>query len=649
MSTFKYVAFPVLASALFLASCGDNPTSQPETKAPKTTETEKVAETPVAEPRIVDITDKFTYANYEDVRLTHIDLNLDVDFDDKVLDGVATLDFERVDPEASVLVLDTKDLTINSVKLSDGETTEPVEDYTLADSDPVLGQALRIPLNDNTEQVLIDYTTSPEAEGLQWLSPEQTAGKKMPYLFSQAQAINARTMAPLQDTPAVRMTYSATLRVPAGLRPLMSASQGEETESGEYKFDMPQAIPSYLIAIAVGDIKFKAISEDIGVYSEDYILDDSAEEFSETPKMVEATSELYGPYRWGRYDLIVLPPSFPFGGMENPRLSFMTPTLIAGDKSLTNVVAHELAHSWSGNLVTNATWRDAWLNEGFTSYVENRVMEKLYGERRALMEQSLALQDLKRDIADAERPELTQLKLPADIAHPDDAFSQVAYVKGQYFLMFLESRFGREAFDTFLKSWFDNHAFESVTTETFLNYLDENLRADNPDAVTDAEIEAWVYEPGLPDTAKDPQSDAFEKVQTNSDAWVEGSLSTYDLEGIAADWSTHEWLHFLNGLPDDLASEKYEDLDKAFSLTGTQNAETAFAWYMLAIKTDYEPAYPALEEFLMSVGRGKFIYRLYGALKDNGKTEWAKEVYVKARPGYHPIAQRRIDDILNEG
>lgn len=292
---------------------------------------------------------------------------------------------------------------------------------------------------------------------------------------------------------------------------------------------MPQPIPSYLIAIAVGDIEFKAINDHIGVYAEDYILDASAEEFAETPMMEEANEELYGPYRWGRYDLIVLPPSFPFGGMENPRLSFMTPTLIAGDKSLTNVVAHELAHSWSGNLVTNATWRDAWLNEGFTSYVENRVMEKLYGERRAVMEQSLALEDLKRDIAEAERPELTQLKLPADIAHPDEAFSQVAYVKGQYFLIFLEERFGREAFDPFLKSWFNDHAFESVTTETFLDYMDENLRTDYPDAVTDAEIEAWVYEPGLPDTAKVPQSDAFEMVQTQSDAWVAGDISTFEI------------------------------------------------------------------------------------------------------------------------
>jgi hypothetical protein len=452
-------------------------------------------------------------------------------------------------------------------------------------------------------------------------------------------------MLPVQDTPAVRMTYDASLRVPDGLLPLMSASQDGQDADGNWTFSMPQPIPSYLIAIAVGDIKFKAINETIGVYAEDYILDASAEEFAETPLMEIANTELYGPYRWGRYDLIVLPPSFPFGGMENPRLSFMTPTLIAGDKSLTNVVAHELAHSWSGNLVTNASWRDAWLNEGFTSYVENRVMEELYGADRAVMEQALGLEDLKRDVAGAERPSLTQLKFTDDLSHPDEAFSQVTYVKGQFFLNFLEDRFGRAAFDPFLKSYFNTYAFDSITTEDFLGFMDANLRAQNTEAVTDAEIKEWVYGQGLPATIRNPQSDAFNKVAAAATRWSNGELKAAEL--LTADWSTHEWLHFLNGLPA-LTQAQYKELDDTFTLTGTQNAETAFAWYMQAIKGNYEPAMPALEEFLMTVGRGKFIYRLYGALKDNGQADMANRVFVNAKAGYHPIAQRRISDILAE-
>lgn len=588
--------------------------------------------------------DQFTYANYQEVVVKHAALELDVNFDRKVLDGAVTLRFERIVDRAHLLTLDTKDLLIKAVSIETRDGWVPAN-YTLADADPVLGSSLSIDIGNYAEHVRIIYETSPTAEGLQWLTPAQTAGKKKPYLFSQAQAINARTMLPVQDTPAVRMTYEASLRVPDGLLPLMSASQDGQDKDGNWTFSMPQPIPSYLIAIAVGDIKFKAINDTIGVYAEQYILDASAEEFAETPLMEVANTELYGPYRWGRYDLIVLPPSFPFGGMENPRLSFMTPTLIAGDKSLTNVVAHELAHSWSGNLVTNSNWRDAWLNEGFTSYVENRVMGELYGEGRAVMEQALDMEGLKRAISEAKRPELTHLKLPDDMAHPDDAFTLVAYIKGANFLFFLEDRFGRDAFDPFLKSYFNAYAFDSITTEDFLGFMDVNLRNKYPDAVTDAEIQEWVYGPGLPGTARKPESDAFDTVAAASARWASGEISAADLP--TAKWSTHEWLHFLNGLPE-LTQAQYKVLDNAFNLTGTQNAETAFAWYMQAIKGGYEPAMPALEEFLMSVGRGKFIYRLYGALKDNGQAEMANRVFAKAKAGYHPIAQRRISDILEK-
>ncbi len=635
MTSFRSLAIAGLA-ILLLASCGAKHSKVEDSAAP----VEEVS-------RAADTRDAFTYANYEQVRVKHLALDLDVNFDEKLLSGTATLTLERLDPETDMLVLDTKDLTIMSAQTFHGqERTYPeyAAGHMMGEVHPVLGQKITIPLTPDTDTVIIRYATSPKAEGLQWLAPEQTAGKKHPYLFSQAQAINARTIAPLQDTPAVRMTYSARLRVPEGLLPLMSASQDGRDESGAYTFNMPQPIPSYLLAIAVGDIKFKAINDHIGVYAEDYILEASAEEFSETPLMEAANARLYGPYRWGRYDLIVLPPSFPFGGMENPRLSFMTPTLIAGDKSLTNVVAHELAHSWSGNLVTNATWRDAWLNEGFTSYVENRVMEELYGKDRAVMEQVLSLEDLKRDIAGAERPELTQLKLPDDLAHPDDAFSNVAYVKGQFFLMFLEERFGRDNFDAFLKDYFDHFAFQSITTEDFLAYMKTELQEKYPGKVSAEEIDDWIYKPGLPDTAAEPKSDAFEEVAAQSAAWQNGEIAASDIQ--TADWSTHEWLHFLNGLPEEMNQAQFAELDRAFSLTGTQNAEIAFAWYMKTIKGRYRPADAELDNFLNSVGRGKFIYRLYGALEETGKGEWAREVYARARPGYHPIAQRRIDGVL---
>lgn len=518
--------------------------------------------------------------------------------------------------------------------------------YEIGPDDPVMGSRFAIELPETADKVRITYATSPDAEGIQWLSPEQTAGKEHPFLFTQFQPLYARTMVPLQDTPAVRITYDAHLTTPPELIAVMSARQDESGErDGDYSFRMSQPIPSYLLALAIGDIEFKAINNHIGVYAEDYILDASAAEFEDTPQMEEAIEEFYGPYRWGRYDLIVLPPSFPFGGMENPRLSFMTPTLIAGDKSLTNVVAHELAHSWSGNLVTNSNWRDAWLNEGFTSYVENRTMEALYGPERAVMERSLAKQDLMRDVEEAERPELTALKMPADLAHPDDAFSEVSYAGGMFFLKFLEKRYGRETFDEFLRSYFDKFAFQSITTEDFLVYFEDHLWADHPEVVTKAEIDAWVYQPGFPDTIENPRVEAFDKVENQLNAWLGGG----DVDGLeTSGWTTHEWLHFISALPEEISSEQMSALDGRFNLSTSQNAEIASAWYLKAIPAGYEPAFEPLDAFLMRVGRGKFIYRLYQSLVDNGRGEWAMSVYERARPGYHPIAQRRIDEIFAE-
>lgn len=634
-----FVAASAVAIAFTLAACSRETSPAPEESAAG--EASGTPESPAAaDPRI----DQYTYANYNEVRVTHVGLDLNVLFDEKALDGMATLDFDYIDPDAHRLVLDTNDLTIKSVEARAGGEWAPTT-ISLGEDDPQMGSRLEIALPDGADEVRIAYRTSPEATGLQWLTPEQTAGKTSPYMYSQNEEINARSMAPLQDTPAVRITYSATVHTPKNLIAIMSARQDPDgVRDGEYHFEMPQPIPSYLIAIAVGDIDFKPINDSVGVYAEKADLDSAAAEFEDTPKMVAADSALYGPYRWGRYDMLVLPPSFPYGGMENPRLTFLTPTVIAGDKSLTNVIAHELAHSWSGNLVTNATWRDAWLNEGVTSYVENRVMEALYGAERATMERALDLEDLQRAIAEAKRPEMTQLKLPADMESPDDAFSQIAYVKGAFFLKFLETRFGRDVFDPFLKQYFDNFAFKSVTTEDFETYLNDTLVAAHPGVVTPEEIHAWLYEPGLPDSAETPVSDAFEKIAAKESDWLAGKIAAADIDTSA--WTTHEWLYFLNALPDDVAAQQLAELDAAFDLTASGNAEIAFAWYMKAIKAGYEPVFPALRNFLLRVGRGKFIYRLYGALADNGRKDWALDVYKEARPGYHPIAQRRIDEIL---
>lgn len=587
--------------------------------------------------------DPFTYANYDAVRVSDLSLDVTVNFDDKVLDGAAILTIDRLDPAATALVLDTNDLNIRAVEAGDGAAWSPAP-FTLGPDDPVLGSKLEITLPEGATAVKVVYRTSPAAEALQWVAPEQTAGKTRPFMYSQNQAINARAMAPVQDTPAVRMTYSAIVRTPTDLRAVMSAENDMGPTDGDYSFRMPQPVPAYLLAIAAGDIAFRPLSETIGVYAEPGVVAAAAAEFADTPAMERAASALYGPYRWGRYDLLILPPSFPFGGMENPRLSYMTPTLIAGDKSLTGVVAHELAHSWSGNLVTNATWSDAWLNEGVTSYVENRVMEAVYGRERAMMEQALSLASLREEIADQEEPALTQLRLPMALDHPDDAFSDVAYVKGEFFLRFLEERYGRDAFDPFLKAWFETHAFKAATTDDFRAFLEDRLIRANPAAVSAAEIDEWMNAPGLPASASTPKAAAFEKVDAARTAWLDGAAPAPAIKTAA--WTAQEWLRFINGLPAETSAERLGELDLAFDLTASRNAEIAFAWQMKAIAAGYAPAMPAVESFLTRVGRGKFIYPLYRALKDNGDLAAAERIFAKAKPGYHPIAQRRVAEIL---
>lgn len=640
-----------------LVACGASDGEAAEVAAVETAPEEAPAPTPTAGDATVrpwidgpfDRVDAFTYANVDEVRVAHADLDLNVDFAAKTLAGVARLRLDYVDPAARQVLLDTNDLNVERVEASaDGETWAATG-FVLGADDPTLGSKLTIDLPEGAQEVRISYSTSPDAAGLQWLSPAQTSGDD-PYVYSQAQPIHARSMAPLQDTPAVRMTFKARLTTSPDLMAVMAASQDPDgARDGEYFFEMPQPIPPYLLALAVGDIVFEPIADTIGVYAEPSVVDAAAAEFEDAPKMEAAAAALYGPYLWDRYDMIVMPPSFPYGGMENPRLTFLTPTLIAGDKSLTNVVAHEIAHSWSGNLVTNATWRDAWLNEGFTSYVENRIMERLYGEERAAMERLLDLNDLRNDIANAPRPELTRLKMPADLESIDAAFSNVSYVKGMFFLKFLEDRFGREAFDGFLRSYFNDYAFKSVITEDFLSRLEETLRAEDPDAVSDGDILAWVYGPGLPDTAEKPLSDRFAMVDVKRAEWLADDRALEELG--ADDWTTHEWRRFLNGLPTGEAAraadlDDFGALESAFSLSGHGNAEIAFAWHMKAIAAGYEPADPALEAFLLRVGRGKFIYPLYRALSDAGKRDFALAVYEQARSGYHPIAQARIDAML---
>ncbi len=591
--------------------------------------------------------DVHSYSNPQAIRVRHVDLDWNVLFDKKILQGTATLSIEHASNERNApLILDTRDLKIAKVETSgDGKKYTPTT-FNIGTTDKILGAPLTIQLPINAKFVRIYYSTSPNASGLQWLEPSQTAGKKTPYMFSQAQAIHARSFIPLQDSPQVRITYSARVHTPKGLLAVMSAEGNSQTSArdGDYSFRMPHAIPSYLIAIAVGDLQFRSLGKRTGVYSEPLMIEKSAFELADTEKMVEATEKLFGAYRWGRYDLLVLPPSFPFGGMENPMLTFATPTILAGDKSLVSLVAHELAHSWSGNLVTNATWRDFWLNEGFTTYLERRIIEEVYGKPRREMEATLGRHILEKEIAGMDvRDQILHVDLNG--RDPDEGFTGVPYEKGALFLRHLEETFGREKFDKFLRGYFDSHTFQSITTETFIDYLQKNLIDKNPKLVSRADVNEWIDNAGLPKNAPQPSSDAFAKVEAQSNSWLNGKIAAQDIKTNA--WTTQEWLHFLTNLPQDLGAEKMAELDGAFNLTTRGNSEIAFQWLLMSIKNNYSAAFPRLEEFLTAIGRRKFVKPLFEELARTPEgTERAKEIYSKARSGYHPITQASVDEIL---
>lgn len=592
--------------------------------------------------------DGHSNANPEHVRVKSLDLRLDVDFDKRVLNGVATWAVERTAADKTrPLVLDTRGLTIRAVEVAGDAANGPwtAAAFSSGKADPLLGSSLSVSLPDDAKSVRITYVTGPTASALQWLSPAQTAGKKRPYLFTQSQAIDARSWVPCQDTPGVRFTFTAAVKTPPDLLAVMSAGNDpEQKRTGEYHFTMDQPIPSYLLALAVGDVTFRKVGARTGVYAEPSVVDKAALEFSDLEAMVRECEKLYGPYRWGRYDVLVMPPSFPFGGMENPRLTFFSPTILAGDKSLVAIAAHELAHSWSGNLVTNATWRDFWLNEGFTVYLERRIMEAVYGKARADAEAVLGKRSLLREMATLPKPDQV-LHIELKGRSPDDGLTDVPYEKGALFLRHLEAVYGRDAFDAFLKAYFAKFAFRSITTATFEAHLHDTLLKGDPVKAGKANVKEWLYQPGLPADAPAPSAGALTAVEKRAKDFAAGVVAAASLPG--KQWSTQEWLHFLDSLPATINREKMKDLDAEFTLSKSGNSEVIFQWLLLAVKTEYTPAYPRLESFLTEQGRRKFLKPLFEELvKTSDGKERAIAVYTKSRPTYHPMSVETIDAIL---
>lgn len=585
--------------------------------------------------------DTSSYARPDEARVRHVALDLTADFDRKRLHGKATLDIvARAD--AREIVLDSKGLVIQRVRAGASETT-----FALGENHPDKGAPLTIQLN-GARRIEIEYESAENASALQWLEPAQTASNKR-FLFSQGQSIHNRTWIPTQDSPGIRQTYEARIVVPDGLKAVMSAEMltpdGQRTQDGKraFRFRMPQPIPPYLIAIAIGDLVHRDVGPRTGVYAEPSVVERGAYECADMERMMDVAEALYGPYRWGRYDVLILPPSFPYGGMENPRLTFLTPTFLAGDRSLVSLVAHELAHSWSGNLVTNAVWADSWLNEGFTSYIEGRIGEALFGQEHARMAEALAWADIRAALTTV-TPDGQRLHWVGEVDANENS-SAITYDKGATFLRTIEGIVGRDRLDDYLRSYFDRYAFQPMTTQAFLADFRQHVVRGDSLLAERLMLDQWAYEPGIPANARAPQAEGFSEIPDYVAAFLAGGPAA---AAPWEHWNTMQRQRYLQTLPRVLPAERLQELQTNLGLDNIGNMEVRFDWLMLAVRNSYTPSEHAVETFLTTQGRGKFIRPIYAALRDQG--EWGRDVatrvYARARPTYHPIVQAGVDRIM---
>ncbi|WP_298220544.1 hydrolase/aminopeptidase [Flavobacterium sp.] len=588
------------------------------------------------------VKDEHSFSKPQEAVAKHLDLDIKIDFDTQTISGKASWTIDNIS-KGNEIIFDENTLNISKVTLGDDEKETK---FKLGEEVKFHGKPLQITIDANTTKVNIYYSTTKDAVALQWLNPQQTADKKQPFLFSQGESIWSRTWIPCQDSPGIRFTYNAKVTVPKDLMAVMSAvNPQQKNDTGIYTFKQDKAIPSYLMAIAVGDIGFKSIDNRTGVYAEQSVLDKAAFEFSELGKMVNAAEKLFGPYRWGRYDVLVLPPSFPYGGMENPNLTFLTPGVLAGDKSLTSLLAHELGHSWSGNLVTNATWDDIWLNEGFTTYVEHRIGEAVFGLKEAKMQDVLSrklLADNMTEYGDS-NPD-TKLKVDTKDRNPDEGLSDIPYEKGYAFLQTVEYAVGRDKFDAFLKAYFNSHAFQSITTEDFVEYFKENLIKGDKTLAEKIKLDEWVYTPKIPSNIIVPVSEDFNAIDDIQKTWRQTGI-----KGLSQKIkSTNEKQHFIDYLPKEITEKEMDEIDKEFHFTQGGNFVIKRQWFVIAIRQKYKPAYPAIEQFMIATSRTGSLQTLYKEMvkTPEGKT-WARQIFEKAKSGYHLTTVQDLQKTIN--
>ena len=591
-----------------------------------------------------------TFSNYDIIKQKKVDVHFTVNFDKKIVDGKETIFFEALD-DGEVIILDTKSLEIRNIKVGEEKLNYQLDTYSKLESHGVPLKIYKEFTKGDEFNITITYSTKPESMAIDWLDKEQTSGKKHPFMYTQCQAVLCRELLPIQDTPAVKMPVTISITVPNDLLGLAAGILVETTNDGNdktYTYETPLPIPSYLIAIAAGDISSKNVSERCTIYAESAKIEEASEEFNETEKFLKYAEEYIGPYEWKQYNILVLPPSFPFGGMENPTLTFLTPSIIAGDKSLVSVVAHEISHSWTGNLVTNENWPDFWLNEGFTVFLERKILARHKNEDMAKLHAMIGLSDLKADIiAFGESKSFTSLQPDLLGRNPDDSFNKVPYEKGFNFLYYLEQLVNKNNFQGFMKSYiadFKNGVVKYLDFKNkFISYMTGKVKQETLDGI---EWDKWVYAPGFPPVENNFTNIYAKEVDEKVKLFYEDKLDK-DFVTTFKGWFTLLKQNFLNKIKDtdvELSSSQLNYLTDNLGLNSGYNVEVSCSYFLAVLYhgRDLEKFKDALIKFLGEHGRINYIRPLFSALAKRDK-KLAKETLDKYRKFYHSIVIKYVE------
>ena len=606
-----------------------------------------------------------TFSNYEIIKQTKLEGNFNIDFEKKKIHGKVKFYF-TAEKDGEVIILDTRALKIHSVIDSDtGDELEFIldEQYSL-DANGVPLKIYKEFSKGDLITILITYCTKEAGGAVQFLDKEQTTGKKYPFMFTQCESILTRELLPIQDTPAVKLTTSMGLTVPKPLFALDSGIYQSKIDNGNsvtYFYEQKIPIPSYLIALAAGAIEERVISDRSKVYGEKELVDLAAEEFDEIENFIQLAESYVSPYVWGEYNLLVLPSSFPFGGMENPTLTFVTPSLLAGDKSLANVVAHEISHSWSGNLVTMSSWSDFWLNEGFTMFLQRKIMEKTNDLDLAKLDALVLYNTLVEDILRyGESKSFSSLRPNLLGRHADDAFSEVPYEKGFNFLYYLEGLVNsknntlqiNDLFRKILREYFAKFSYMSIKYEDFREFFIEEIKkyfneATAKEILGEINWVQWIEAPGFPPVTNDFSNKYEKEVKEAVDKFYKNSLPD-NFKEIFIAWHTLLKQYFLNNIKEtekELDDKQLNILSKDLNLKEGYNAEVNFGYFTVVLlhgKSLDDEFKNALIAFLGKFGRLKYLRPLYRALYVRDK-ETAINTFEKWKSSYHPIAVRLIE------